>query len=176
MPTTTPEPADTNPPTGRVRLRDVTAADLPIFFDHQRDPDANRMAAFPPRPEEAFTAHWARILADETVIIRTILVDGQVAGNIGSWQQFGRREVGYWLGREHWGQGVATRALAQFLEQVATRPLYAHVAKHNVASIRVLEKCGFTIWGEDRVSAGAAGEEVEEFIMKLGGNDGDETA
>ena len=40
--------------TGRVRLRDVTEDDLPIFFDHQRDPVANRMAAFPARERDAF--------------------------------------------------------------------------------------------------------------------------
>ena len=80
-----------------------------------------------------------------------------MAGNVVSWQQSGEQEVGYWLGREYWGKGIATRALSAFLDHFKTRPLYAHVAKHNRASIRVLEKCGFTITGE----------EVEEFILKL---------
>jgi RimJ/RimL family protein N-acetyltransferase len=129
-----------------VLLRDVIENDLPIFFEQQLDPVANQMAAFPARDREAFMAHWTKILADETNLLKTVLCDGQVAGNIVSWEQPDKgseREVGYWLGREYWGKGIATRALAAFLEQVTARPLYAHVAKHNLASIRVLEKCGF---------------------------------
>lgn len=154
--------------TDDVRLRDVTEGDLPIFFEQQLDPDANQMAAFPAREREAFMAHWAKILRDETVTTKAILFDGHVAGNVVSWQQSGEREVGYWLGKGYWGKGVATQALSEFLGHVRARPLYAHVAKHNIASIRVLEKCGFTISDEDKVSSDAPGEEVEEFILKLG--------
>ena len=140
-----------------VLLRDVLASDLPIFFEQQLDPVANQMAAFPARDREAFMTHWTKILADETNILKTILFDGQVAGNIVSWLHSGEREVGYWLGREYWGKGIATWALSAFLDHVKTHPLYAHVAKHNRASIRVLEKCGFTITSE----------EGEEFILTL---------
>jgi RimJ/RimL family protein N-acetyltransferase len=132
--------------TNSVRLRDVIDSDLPIFFQQQLDPVANEMAAFPARDREAFMAHWAKIMANESNILKTILYGDQVAGNIVSWEQPGEgseREVGYWLGREFWGKGIATRALAALLGQVKMRPLYAHVVKHNVASIRVLEKCGF---------------------------------
>ena len=119
------------------------------------------MAAFPARDKKAFMAHWTRILADETVIKKTILFDGRVAGNVVSFVQSGQREVGYWVGREYWGRGVATQALSGFLGYVKTRPLYAHVARHNAASIRVLEKCGF------RISGG----EPEELILELGANE-----
>jgi RimJ/RimL family protein N-acetyltransferase len=126
-------------------LRDVVHDDLPIFFEHQSDPEAVAMAAFPAREYDAHMAHWAdNVLPDETAFKRTIDVDGQVAGNVVSWEADGRRMVGYWIGREFWGRGVATRALSAFLDEVTTRPLYAHVATTNVASIRVLEKCGFT--------------------------------
>jgi RimJ/RimL family protein N-acetyltransferase len=128
-----------------VRLRDVLEEDLTIFFEHQADPVANRMADFPPRDREAFMAHWARLLADEAITKKTILVDGQVAGNILGFDWDGRREVGYWLGREYWGRGAATNALAQFLETVKRRPLHARVARHNLGSLRVLEKCGFAV-------------------------------
>lgn len=129
-----------------VRLRDVVPDDLPIFYEQQLDGDATRMAAFPARDRAAFDTHWAtNILGNPASVIKTILLDGQVAGNIGSWRQNGVRLVGYWIGKEHWGKGVATRALAAFLHLVTERPLYAHVAKHNVGSIRVLEKCGFCV-------------------------------
>ena len=153
--------------TSDVLLRDVTEDDLPIFFEHQLDPDANRMAAFPARDRNAFMAHWTKILGDETITKKTILFDGHVAGNVVSFEQFGKPQVGYWIGKEYWGKGVATQALSEFLGHVKARPLYARVAKHNIASIRVLEKCGFTFFGEDKGFSNAGGEEVEEFILIL---------
>lgn len=151
-----------------VALREVRESDLPIFYEHQLDPDATRMAAFPSRDRETFLAHWNKILGDGSVITRTVLCDGQVAGNIVCFGDPGERQVGYWIGKPFWGQGIATGALANFLELVSERPLYAHVAKHNIASLRVLEKCGFTIIGE----AGGPGEkddqQVEEYILALG--------
>ena len=88
-------------------------------------------------------AHWARIRTDTTVDLWTIVVGGRVAGNIVSWDQDGKREVGYWIGRPYWGRCIASSALTLFLDVVAVRPLYAYVAVHNAGSIRVLEKCGF---------------------------------
>ncbi len=153
--------------TSDVLLRDVIKDDLPILFEHQLDPEATRMAAFPSRDRDSFMAHWAKILADQTIAKKTILFNGQVTGNIVSWEGSGERLVGYWIGREYWGKGITTKALSEFLGRVRTRPLYAHVAKHNIASIRVLEKCGFKISGEGKDSSSLPGEEVEEFIMKL---------
>jgi RimJ/RimL family protein N-acetyltransferase len=152
---------------GNVQLRDVQESDLAIFFEQQRDPLANQMAAFPAREQETFFAHWAKIMKDETVTLKTILFEGQVAGNLVSFVLSGEREVGYWLGREFWGKGIATRALSEFLKQVKERPLYAHVARHNIASLRVLEKCGFRLQGEDKNFAVIQGEPVEGLILKL---------
>ena len=71
-------------------------------------------------------------------------------------------------GREYWGQGIASAALRQFLALIATRPLTAHVAKHNLASLRVLQKCGFTIAGEDTYSLTPNDAPCEEYILTLG--------
>lgn len=150
-----------------VTLRDVTENDLPVFYEHQRDVEAARMAAFPSRDWEAFAAHWAKILADDTLWKQTILYDGKVAGNIVGFEMEGKREVGYWFGREFWGKGIATRALAAFLKQITTRPLYAHTAKTNTASRRVLEKCGFVLTGEGSWQPDPNEAPVEEFIFIL---------
>lgn len=149
-----------------IRLRDIEPTDLPIFYEHQLDAEATRMAAFPSRDRAAFDAHWAtNVLGNPAAVNRTILVNGQVAGNIGSWTQDGVRLVGYCLGREYWGRGVATRALAAFLHVVTERPLYAHVAKHNLGSIRVLEKCGFCV--ERGESVEDAGQDFAELVLVL---------
>ena len=59
-------------------------------------------------------AHWSKIMVNKNGIIKTILFDGHVAGNILSWEQSDKWEVGYWLGKEFWGKGIATKALAEF--------------------------------------------------------------
>lgn len=158
--------------TKNILLRDVTESDLPIFFEQQLDPEATQMAAFPSRDRDAFMAHWTKIMAHESNILKAIVFDGQVAGNIVSWENSGECEVGYWIGKEYWGKGIATQALSLFLDLVKTRPLYAHVARHNIASRRVLEKCGFELIGKSKYF-NPSGEEVEEFILKLGGPEGE---
>lgn len=150
-----------------VQLRDVLETDLPIFFEQQLDLEAAQMAALPSRGKDTFMAHWTRIMRDDSILIKTILFNGNVAGNMVCFDQLGEREVGYWLGKEYWGKGIATQALAEFLKHVDTRPLYAHVARHNVASRRVLEKCGFTVTGEDSFFSQALGRNVEEYILTL---------
>ena len=128
------------------------------------------MAAFTtggPSNRAAFAARWERLLGAETVLNKTILFDGRIAGHVASFGQGGEREVTYWLGREYWGMGVATAALREFLRHEPTRPLVASAAKDNVGSIRVLAKCGFEVSGENRDFANARGEEVEELILRL---------
>jgi RimJ/RimL family protein N-acetyltransferase len=132
-----------------VSLREVCADDLPALFEYQLDPEASRMADFPSRDREAFMAHWAKIMANPACAIRAIIADGNVAGHVGAWTDGADRVTGYWLGRAFWGRGIASAALAQFLRCELARPLIAHVAKHNAASIRVLQKAGFTLAGED---------------------------
>lgn len=153
-------------------LRDVVSDDLPIFFEQQLNKEANYMAAFTakdPTNQEAFTAHWHRILADETVIIKTITFDGQVAGSVSSYENEGKPEVTYWLGKEYWGKGIATWAMKEFLaHNNKTRPIYARVAKDNLGSRRVLEKCGFTVISESFGFANARGQEIEELLLELG--------
>ena len=131
-----------------IRLRDVEPGDLPLFFAHQRDPIAVEMVAFRSRDRAEFDQHWAKILADEACLTQTIVADGEVAGNVCSFSMEGKREVGYWIDRDLWGRGVATEALTAFLHLEQTRPLYAGVVKHNAASLRVLQKCGFTLLPE----------------------------
>ena len=149
-----------------VSLREVRVSDLPILFEHQLDPEATRMAAFPSRDRDAFMAHWTKIMANPDGVLRTILSAGSVAGYIGAWTDGADRLVGYWIGREFWGRGIASAALSQFLRYENTRPLTAHVAKHNAASIRVLRKAGFKLTGENAFDLPGDATD-EEFVFKL---------
>jgi RimJ/RimL family protein N-acetyltransferase len=154
----------------KIQLRDVTEADLPILFQHQLDEEANRMAAFTakdPSDREAFMARWEKILTNGRTVNKVILLKEQVVGNISSFEMFEEQMIAYWIDRAYWGKGIATEALTQFLEDVPTRPIYARAVKDNIGSVRVLQKCGFEITGEDKGFANARGEEVEEYVLLL---------
>ncbi len=151
-------------------LRDVGESDLAILFDHQRDPDASYMAAFvsrDPSDWEAFLKHWKRILADPTVTMKAILCSSRVVGSVGSFELEGKPQVTYWIAKEHWGKGIATKALMELLRHVKRRPLYASAANDNLASIRVLRKCGFAVCGQAKGFAGARGAVIEEVMFEL---------
>ncbi|KRC63749.1 hypothetical protein ASE12_02590 [Aeromicrobium sp. Root236] len=150
-----------------VRLRRVEDPDVEVFFEHQADPLAVEMAAFPARDKEQVAAHWAKLRSDDTLYVRTIVADGVVAGNIGSWPDHGQQLLGYWIGREFWGRGVATQALTLLLDDVPIRPLHAHVVAHNVGSIRVLEKCGFQRDREGEANLPSAEEGIQELVYVL---------
>jgi RimJ/RimL family protein N-acetyltransferase len=157
-----------DPATGDfIRLRTVERGDLPEMFLMQRDPESNRMAATIPRSAEAFDAHWADALCDPSVTAKAILLGEALVGFVGCFVRDSRPNVGYWISREYWGKGIASRALQLFLLEVPTRPLYAHVATNNGASLRVLQKCGFVI---ERVQASPGSDryaECEEAILVL---------
>lgn len=155
-----------------VSLRAVRDTDLPLFFAWMSDPESVRTAAFTsedPSDRPAFDAHWARILADPSVVMRTVLADGAVVGSAGAYGAPDDRQVTYWIDRAYWGRGLATAALGALLDVVPERPLHARAAADNVGSRRVLEKCGFAVTGEDHGYAHARGEETDELLFTLPG-------
>ena len=149
-----------------VRLRDVRESDMDALYAQQADAEAIRMAAIPPRERDDFDEHWRKALAAERNYARVIDVDGECAGHVVSFMREGQdeREVGYWIARSHWGQGVATAGLTAFLQEETRRPLIAGVAVHNPGSRRVLEKCGFTV---TREVPNAKGDGVDEVHLRL---------
>lgn len=153
-----------------VLLRDVESADVAVFFEHQSDPRAHRMAAFAaddPSDRDAHATHWALIRAHREIVAKTVVVGGEVAGHVLHFEQYGYPSVAYWIGRRFWGKGIATRALHALLREIRQRPLYARAAKDNRASVRVLEKCGFRIIGSERAYANARGAEIDEVLLRL---------
>lgn len=136
--------------TETVRLREVEQADLELFFLQEQDPEAVRRSRFTPREREAFLTHWTtRVLPNPTGLVRTVTVDGAVAGSVMTWLQEERRFVGYWLDRRYWGRGVGTEMLGLLLRLDPHRPLYADPHQGNTASVRLLERHGFRRVGTD---------------------------
>src|SRR5262249_6613033 len=122
----------------KITLRATRESDLQTFFEYQLDPIANRMAAFTakdPTDRDACMTRWRKNLADPTNINKTIMIGDQIVGTIASylapWTPVPHeRHVTYWIDRQHWGKGIATAALQQFLSdpQLQERPLYASAA------------------------------------------------
>lgn len=176
-----------------VVLRPVRPEDLPALFEFQCDPEASAMAGTKPRTREAFFANWERSFADPWINSRVIeicpaangetLAQGAhaaltgalpvIVGSIGCFRtdaaapEWARDNVGYAVARPFWGQGIASRALAMFLTQEQRRPLHATTVVTNLASQRILRKCGFrflgTHMGEETERYLAA--EVAEFVL-----------
>lgn len=169
----------TSSKTDAIRLRPPVRADVPLLYELQSDPEANRMAGTKPRPREAFFAVWEKIFADPRVNARVIEFEGQLVGGVSVFQapaevadESGVTPMqdcfGYWVARAFWGRGIASRAGVLFLErEELRRPLHATAARANVASIRVLEKCGFRFvcWRMGEETERYVGCEVGEFVL-----------
>src|SRR5437870_7119321 len=121
---------------GQLVLREIEDRDLGVLFEHSSDREAMRMAAFT-SPEfddrTSFERRWARLRSDSSTANRVIEIDGRVVGHIASFDLEGRREVTYWIGREDWGRGIATRALQEFLQLEATFATLADDQSHVVS-------------------------------------------
>tara|TARA_A100000171_G_scaffold52249_2_gene69746 strand:- start:672 stop:1142 length:471 start_codon:yes stop_codon:yes gene_type:complete len=126
-----------------VELREPVLDDFERIFPLTQDPAANTMAKIFPRTREAFAKQWERMVHGDDTQTRLIVLEGEVVGCINSFQVEDETQVGYMIAQAHWGKGIGSRALKLFIELFEHRPLIAHVAKSNIGSCRILEKCGF---------------------------------
>ena len=153
-----------------VMLRPLHESDLDALFRQMSDPESVRMAAFTsedPQDRQRFDAHMARVMKLPDVTHCAITRGGDVVGSVASFVVEGRTEITYWIDRAVWGRGIASQALAMFLDVVRVRPLRARAASDNAGSLRVLEKAGFRVIGTEVSFAPARGAEIEETILQL---------
>lgn len=102
-------------------------------------------------------------------------VAGEAVGGIGFDVQpdVGHRsaEIGYWLGEQFWGLGIATEALIAVTEHAFANydlcRLYAHVFDWNGASARVLEKAGYAFEGRLRKSVTKDGQTIDQLMYAI---------
>jgi RimJ/RimL family protein N-acetyltransferase len=155
-----------------IRLRRTTDADVRTLHGFELDEAANALAGTKPRDWPTFEARWKQILADldgtvTRVTPRVILADGVLVGAVNIAPKDGHDSIGYWIDREHWGRGIATRAVALMLAEFTRRPLFATTAGHNHPSIRVLEKNRFEILSRAATPATARTVERETVTLVL---------
>ena len=104
-----------------------------------------------------------------------ILADGEHVGCCGIFPKEDvarmNAEVGYWIGEEHWGKGIATQAVkliaAYGFDTLGMNRIYASVFSPNKASARVLEKAGFTYEGNHLKAVYKNGEYLDELFYSL---------
>jgi len=102
-------------------------------------------------------------------------VAGEAVGGIGYTMQYdvGRRsaEIGYWLGEDFWGRGIATEALIAVTDHAFANHdlcrIFAHVFDWNQASARVLEKAGFAFEGRMRKSVTKEGQTIDQLMYAM---------
>ena len=151
-------------------LREVHDSDIAIFFEQQLDPVSNWQVAFThedPADEEAHNMHFAKVLSDKSIVMRTIVVDDEVAGYLTRYKIDGEPQIGFVLGREFWGKGIATQSLLEFLALVTVRPIYGRTAFDNVASMNVLQKLGYVRTTEAEYFSHARGKDIVEVLWTL---------
>jgi RimJ/RimL family protein N-acetyltransferase len=153
-----------------VELRKTATNDLETLFKFQLDKEANYLAAFTsenPGDKRAYIDKWTKLLLDEKINVKTILLNSEIVGSVAKYEMNGNAEITYWIGKKYWGKGIASNALKKFLKTEKARPIYGRVAFDNIGSIKVLENCGFSKIGTESGFANARKEEIEEFIFEL---------
>lgn len=153
-----------------ITLRDTKNEDLEKLFYFQTDEEAKWMAAFTASDssdKRAYLTRFRKLLLNSEVNMKSIILNSDVIGSIAKFEMDGLNEITYWISREFWGNGIAKKVVAQFLNQEKTRHLYARVAFDNSRSIKVLEHAAFKLTGKEISHAGARRMEIEEFIYKL---------
>jgi ribosomal-protein-alanine N-acetyltransferase len=119
---------------------------------------------------------WLRLVSRKTPETQCALsVGGSAVGGIGIdlLNDVHRRsgEIGYWLGEEFWGRGIATAAVRAFTGYAFSTydvcRIQATVFEWNPASMRVLEKSGYTLEGRLRRSVTKDGRTIDQFLYAI---------
>lgn len=132
--------------TERLILRQATWDDLDAVHQLMSDPRVMRYWSRPEHQTLEETRHWLSYLVDQAADSRDWLIekDGRVIGKAGAWQV---PEVGFLLGPDHWGQGLAREAMTAVIAALEAEfpgaALTAEVDPRNAASLRLLDRLGF---------------------------------
>lgn len=119
---------------------------------------------------------WLEMVGENrTDLILAIEIDGMAAGGIGIhagkdvYRYNG--EIGYWLSEVHWGRGIMSDAVAALVDhaflQTRWLRIFATIFQHNISSMRVLEKCGFTLEAIHKLTVMKEGELLDEHLFAL---------
>lgn len=166
--------------TARLLLRPYSHDDSPAIVRMLNDPEMARFLMVTPYPFVEFDARtlvkaaWRRMTGGRgfDLLVTTKAHAGQVVGSVGvGLHDEGRRaELGFWIGRDHWGQGYATEAANQMMDfasgALKVPRFTGTLATDNAASLSVLAKLGFTETGRDERKVPSTGEMCEVILFE----------
>ncbi len=176
--------------TSRLLLRKISRSDAHDMYEYSRDPEVTRYLLWEPHPDRYYTARYVAYLQtkyhlgeffDWAVVSRS---DGRMIGTCGFTSfnyDTNSAEVGYVLGADHWGRGIAPEAARIVMHygfaELGLRRIEARYMVGNERSGRVMEKLGMThdstvddamIVKGKSVSITTCSIERETFIKKYG--------
>jgi RimJ/RimL family protein N-acetyltransferase len=158
-------------------LSGIALGDQAAYLEHMNAPEIHRYTDNIPYPyTEADAEWWVTFRAagaqdnGPECLFALRRPDGYLIGSVGvadlAVGQTKVAELGYWLAKPYWGQGLMTQAVRAFCRHAFTdlqlHKLEAKVFDKNTASWRVLEKCGFKLEGYIREHAWRAGEFLDD--------------
>lgn len=143
--------------TEHLRLRPPTLQDVDAIFAYGCDPEVTRLVGWATyRTREAAEVYVGSALTDWDRLhgprpyLATLRSDGTVIGSTGTVPDHGV-QIGYIVARSHWGRGYATEMARAMVQLAFASPhvfrVWALCDTTNLASARVLEKCGMTCEG-----------------------------
>jgi ribosomal-protein-alanine N-acetyltransferase len=157
----------------RLALRRPNRADAEAIRRLADDWEVATGLARVPHPYTLNDAHFFldTVVPTDAVWILENAHSGEPVGVAGLTPLIDSMELGYWLGREFWGQGFATEAASTILDYAfgarITSKVIAGYFADNLRSARVLEKLGFQITGESLRFCLARGRKVRHYDMLL---------
>ena len=132
--------------TPRLLLRRARPEDAAAMHRIMSDPQAMRYWSTPPHSSMAETERWMASMVEIDAAIGDDFIvtqNGRLVGKLGAWRL---PEIGFLIGRDHWGQGIAMEAVTAFIARrrgLGSSELTADVDPRNSASLRLLERAGF---------------------------------
>jgi RimJ/RimL family protein N-acetyltransferase len=135
-----------------ITLRDFNASDTSLLSSYLNDSEVTKyITAEIPQPYKKSDANWWVNIGSKSEYIKAIEVNGVFVGcisaTIGKFEYSHSAELGYWIGRKYWSQGIATEAVKKISAIIFNTSniirLFVSVVSLNKASIRVLEKNNF---------------------------------
>lgn len=137
-----------------IELREFKNEDEKFLVDYLNDPLVTKFVSSRlPQPYTKESAVWWINTGSKIGLVNAIAKDGSLVGSIsaaiGEFEKQKSAEIGFWLARPYWGQGIASQALTEFSRNLFRTTdlvrLHAAVFEGNTASAKVLEKCGFKL-------------------------------
>lgn len=162
--------------TDRLVLRPLQEVDAPALYALMTWDVAQWLAlvGWPNRPEETrtFVNRACGENASGRGAVHAIEREGVVAGVIALHPRDGALDLGYWLGRSHWDNGLMSEAAEAFVDTFFAANDVAHITSgafaDNQASLRVQEKLGFVVVGEVPLYSKARQRAMPAFNTVLG--------